>query len=212
MKVLFRIILLCPFISFGSVFSQEEWDFDKKNQNKPLFLDTRAINGHTVKLLEKKVLELRITHRFGEIATPQSYRTLFGLDNSSDIRIGLEYGMTENFMIGVGRSKGAGPFLEVWDGVLKLGIYKNKQRNIKITASSQLFFTSMPSSIRRSLLVHLDSVPVRPRTRSLRANSSSQVLRCAGDSRCISSMMTISQEYMCLLNDLCVMYVTLSFW
>ena len=146
MKVLFRIILLCPFISFGSVFSQEEWDFDKKNQNKPLFLDTRAINGHTVKLLEKKVLELRITHRFGEIATPQSYRTLFGLDNSSDIRIGLEYGMTENFMIGGGRSKGAGPFLEVWDGFLKLGIYKNKERSVKITASSQLFFTSMPSS------------------------------------------------------------------
>jgi len=146
MKVLFRIILLCPFISFGSLFSQEEWDFDKKNQNKPLFLDTRAINGHTVKLLEKKVLELRITHRFGEIATSQSYRTLFGLDNSSDIRIGLEYGMTENFTIGGGRSKGAGPFLEVWDGFLKLGIYKNKERSIKITASSQLFFTSMPSS------------------------------------------------------------------
>ena len=91
MKVLFRIILLCPFISFGSLFSQEEWDFDKKNQNKPLFLDTRAINGHTVQLLEKKVLELRITHRFGEIATPQSYRTLFGLDNSSYVGIGLEY-------------------------------------------------------------------------------------------------------------------------
>ena len=56
MKVLFRIILLCPFISFGALFSQEEWDFDKKNQNKPLFLDTRAINGHTVKLLEKEVI------------------------------------------------------------------------------------------------------------------------------------------------------------
>jgi hypothetical protein len=146
MKVLFRIILLCPFISFGALFSQEEWDFNKKNQNKPLFLDTRAINGHTVKLLEKNVLELRITHRFGEIATPQSYRTLFGLDNSSDIRVGLEYGIIENFMIGVGRSKGAGPFLEVWDGFLKLGIYKNKERNIKITASSQFFFTTMPSS------------------------------------------------------------------
>ena len=144
MKVLFRIILLCPLISFGSLFSQEEWDFDKKNQNQPLFLDTRAINGHTVKLLEKKVLELRITHRFGEIATYQSYRTLFGLDNSSDIRIGLEYGLTENFMIGGGRSKGAGPFLELWDGFLKLGIYKNKE--ILKLQLLQLFFTSMPSS------------------------------------------------------------------
>ena len=146
MKALFRFILLVPFTFLGDITSQDNWDFEKKNQNKPLFLDTRAVNGHTVKLLDKKVLELRITHRFGEIATNQSYRSLFGLDNSSDIRIGLEYGLTENFMIGGGRSKGAGPFLELWDGFLKFGIYKNKERSIKVTGSSQLFFTSMPSS------------------------------------------------------------------
>ena len=146
MKALFRFILLVPFTFLGNITSQDNWDFEKKNQNKPLFLDTRAVNGHTVKLLDKKVLELRITHRFGEIATNQSYRSLFGLDNSSDIRIGLEYGLTENFMIGGGRSKGAGPFLELWDGFLKFGIYKNKERSIKVTGSSQLFFTSMPSS------------------------------------------------------------------
>ena len=56
MKVLFRIILMCPFLSFGHFFTQENWDFEKINQKKPLFLDTRAINGHTVKLLEKKFL------------------------------------------------------------------------------------------------------------------------------------------------------------
>ena len=89
MKVLFRIILICPFISFGPLYVLYACVLEKINQKKPLFLDTRAINGHTVKLLEKKVLELRIIHRFGDIATNESYRTLFGLDNSSDIRIGL---------------------------------------------------------------------------------------------------------------------------
>ena len=110
---------MCPFLSFGHFFSQESWDFEKINKKKPLFLDTRAINGHTVKLLEKKVLELRIIHRFGDIATNESYRTLFGLDNSSDIRIGLEYGLTDKIMIGAGRSKGSGPFLELWDAFIK---------------------------------------------------------------------------------------------
>ncbi len=154
MKVLFRIILICPFISFGPLFSQDDWDFEKKNQNKPLFLDTRAINGHTVKLLEKQVLELRITHRFGEIATTQSYRTLFGLDNSSDIRIGLEYGLTDKIMLGAGRSKGAGPFLEVWDGLLKVGMYNNELLKLKVSWSSKVFFTTMASSLIESDLTH----------------------------------------------------------
>jgi hypothetical protein len=132
-------------LPFFPIFSQEDWDFDK-NKNEEIFLDTRAINGHTVNVLEQKVLELRITHRFGEIATPQSYRTLFGLDNSSDIRIGFEYGINDNFMLGVGRSKGGGPFLEFWDGFAKWNLYNNENIPLKITLASKVFFTSMQSS------------------------------------------------------------------
>ena len=77
----------------------------KKNKVK-LFLDTRGVNGHTVNTLEKKVLDFRITHRFGEIGTPQSYRTLFGFDNSTDIRIALEYGITDKIMTVLDDAKG----------------------------------------------------------------------------------------------------------
>ena len=161
MKVLFRIILMCPFLSFGHCFTQENWDFEKINQNKPLFLDTRAINGHTVKLLEKKVLELRIIHRFGDIATNESYRTLFGLDNSSDIRIGLEYGLTDKIMIGAGRSKGAGPFLELWDAFIKAEVYTNKALKLKISWSSKLFFTTMKSSKIESDLTYFSKLSHR---------------------------------------------------
>ena len=34
--------------------SQENWDFDKKENKVKLFLDTRGVNGHTVNTLEKK--------------------------------------------------------------------------------------------------------------------------------------------------------------
>ena len=152
---------MCPFLSFGYFFSQENWDFEKINQKKPLFLDTRAINGHTVKLLEKKVLELRIIHRFGDIATNESYRTLFGLDNSSDIRIGLEYGLTDKIMIGAGRSKGAGPFLELWDAFVKAEVYNNKALKLKISWSSKLFFTTMKSSKIESDLTYFSKLSHR---------------------------------------------------
>ena len=69
--------------------AQEDWDFENTRKSISFFSDTRSINGHTVNVLEEKVLELRITHRFGDLATPQSYRTLFGLDNSTDIKLGL---------------------------------------------------------------------------------------------------------------------------
>ena len=112
----------------GVCFSQEDWDFDNK-KNTDFFLDTRAINGHSVNVLEKKDFDFRITHRFGNIATSESYRTLFGLDNSSDIRIGFEYGISDKFMLGLGRSKGASPFLEVWDGLFKYQIVNRQVYN-----------------------------------------------------------------------------------
>ena len=139
------LIFFLLFLSF-CIHSQENWEFDKKDYKVKLFLDTRGVNGHTVNTLEKKVLDFRITHRFGEIGTSQSYRTLFGFDNSTDIRIALEYGITDKIMIGFGRCKGAGPFLEYWDSFLKYNLYTTNKEKLKVTASTKLFFTSMPSS------------------------------------------------------------------
>ena len=156
MKGVFYFFYLLLFT--GVCFSQEDWDFDNK-KNTDFFLDTRAINGHSVNVLEKKDFDFRITHRFGNIATPESYRTLFGLDNSSDIRIGFEYGISDKFMLGLGRSKGASPFLEVWDGLLKYQIV-NKDKYI-ITAASSLLFTSMPSANELSSITHFDQLAHR---------------------------------------------------
>ena len=84
--------------------------------------------GTLSKLLKKKVLEFRITHRFGEIGTPQSYRTLFGFDNSTDMEIAFEYGISDKIMTGVGRCKGAA-FLEYWDSFLKYNFYTSDNEN-----------------------------------------------------------------------------------
>jgi hypothetical protein len=111
------------------------------------FSDTRVINGHSTETLEKGTFDLRITHRFGEIATPSSARTLFGLDNSTDIRIGIEYGITDDWQVGFGRSKGFAPYSELWDGLVKYKIIG--QRNdfpVTISVASSAFVTSMRAS------------------------------------------------------------------
>ncbi len=94
------------------------------------FRTTRVINSHSVETLYKKDLDLRITHRFGDIAgTNGGYHSLFGVDRARDVRIALEYGVTDNIMVGLGRSKGAGPWRELVDAFAKVRLIKQKQGN-----------------------------------------------------------------------------------
>ena len=88
------ILILSSFLFYSNLSSQDDWDFENKENKNKLFLDTRVVNGHTVNTLEKKVLDFRITHRFWRNCNKSIlYRTLFGFDNSTDIRIALEYGV-----------------------------------------------------------------------------------------------------------------------
>ncbi len=94
-------------------------------RNFTTFRTTRLVNAHSVETLHAKDLDFRITHRFGDIAGDQgSYHTLYGIDRARDIRIALEYGITENLMIGGGRSKGAGPWRELFDGFAKFRLLR----------------------------------------------------------------------------------------
>jgi hypothetical protein len=138
--------LLCPALSFTQ---DDDWDFDEKTSSSslgPAFNDTRVVNGHSVEVLENKTFDLRISHRFGDIAVPASGRTLFGLDNSTDIRIGFEYGITEKLMLGAGRSKGF-PTSEYWDGLIKYQLLKQSEKQpLSITLANSAFITSRIAS------------------------------------------------------------------
>ncbi len=107
------------------------------------FYSTRIINGHSVETLKKGVLEFRVEHRFGDIAgTNGGVQTMFGLDNSSDIRIAFEYGVTDNFMVGLGRNKGAGtPYRSLLDGFVKYKLV-TQQKGISPISAGILGMTS----------------------------------------------------------------------
>lgn len=65
------------------------------------FKSTRVINAHSVDMLYKGNLDFRILHRFGFIG--DGVKEFFGLDQAS-MRMSFDYGITNNFTVGIGRS------------------------------------------------------------------------------------------------------------
>ena len=65
------------------------------------FKTTRVVNGHSIENVGAGILDFRILHRFGQFS--DGAYNLFGLDQAS-IRLGLDYGITKNWMVGIGRS------------------------------------------------------------------------------------------------------------
>jgi len=81
------------------------------------FKSSRVINGHSMEFIGKGVLDVRILHRFGYVN--EGAYTLFGLDEAS-MRLGFDYGLGNNFTIGIGRST----YKKEVDGFLKYRILR----------------------------------------------------------------------------------------
>lgn len=65
------------------------------------FKGIRVINGHSVETVGRNNLHFVISHRFDRIN--RGFKDFFGLDAATN-RLGLEYGLTDQVMIGIGRS------------------------------------------------------------------------------------------------------------
>lgn len=117
------------------------------------FKSTRIVNGQSTETLKKHELDFRVAHRFGDAGGEfGGSKTFFGLDNSTDIRIAFEYGITDDLMIGVGRSKGSGnltSFAQLWEGLAKYKILHQTTDN-KVPFSLALFGNAVISGMKSS--------------------------------------------------------------
>jgi hypothetical protein len=89
----------------------------QKEYIEATFKSTHLINGHSIETTKAGLLDFRISHRFGLINSG-SYN-FFGLDNATE-RLGLDYGITNNISVGIGRST----FQKQMDGFLKVKLLK----------------------------------------------------------------------------------------
>ncbi len=147
-----KIASLLAFISLSSVpvFSQDIDLFAQKN-NTPttdittgIFKSTRIINGHSIENVGAGVLDFRILHRFGPIN--QGGYNLFGLDQAT-MRMGLDYGITNKLMVGIGRST----FEKQFDGFVKYRIVRQQTgvKNIPVSVSyaASLIYKSLKDPV-----------------------------------------------------------------
>ena len=94
------------------------------------FKSTRIINGHSIERMPEGQLDVRISHRFGKLNT--GAYNLWGLDEAN-IHLGLEYGITDWVMVGVGRDR----YERTYDGFLKFSLFRQSKgkRNMPVSLS-----------------------------------------------------------------------------
>lgn len=75
-------------------------------------------------------LTVWIAHRFGDIGGEfGGSHSLYGLDAATDIYIGLDYGITDELTIGIGRSK----YNETYSGLLKYRLLQQKEEGLPVS-------------------------------------------------------------------------------
>ena len=117
----FILALVISYFTSSSVFAQEDLlkQIEDNNPKKEYvdysFKSSRVIMSHSMELLKPGTMDFRILHRFGNIN--QGGYQLFGLDHAT-MRMGFDYGITKNLMLGVGRSTNKKEF----DGFVKYRI------------------------------------------------------------------------------------------
>lgn len=136
-KILFTLLLFSTLCAQG--WAQEEDllslldDEDAEETTEYVtasFKANRVINLHSLENTAAGVLDIKIGHRFGTLNG--GFYELFGLDQAS-IRIGGDYGITDQLMIGLGRSS----FEKTYDGFIKYKFLRQSKgkRNMPISAA-----------------------------------------------------------------------------
>jgi len=162
------VAIVCLALYAGTAFSQQVDLFkmqDSANAVKTppardpvinTFYSTRLVNSHTVEITGKGSMDLRISHRFAPLNT--GLYNMFGLDAAS-MRMGLDFGLADNLMVGIGRST----FYKELDGFVKYRLLRQRENGtplsvvllaalsyrtqdmdptLKVTGADRTFFTT----------------------------------------------------------------------
>ncbi len=130
-----RIFLFFMLVSIltSNAFSQDLDLLDdgepRTNYTTATFKTNRVVNGHIIETVAKREFDFKISHRFGFVNG--GVYNLFGLDQAT-IRMGGDFGITDNLNIGIGRSNEA----KTYDGFVKYKFLKQSTGTKKVPISA----------------------------------------------------------------------------
>jgi hypothetical protein len=126
------LFFLALSMSVFSGFAQEEEAVEpvKERPARPAFESGLLFDGATTTLQPSKTLEMIIQHRFGTI--DNGITDLYGIWAPSNIRLGLNYSILNNLMVGIGTTK----YNKMQDIQIKYNILQQTRSNkIPVTIS-----------------------------------------------------------------------------
>ncbi len=137
MKILQKIIIISLLISPLALYAQDDLENILNNEigeqtdyTSATFKATRVVNGQSIERMPQGQLDFRIRHRFGTIN--EKAFNFWGMDQATS-HIGLDYGITDWVMTGVGR--GFGTTDKAYDGFLKFSIWRQSTGKIDMPVS-----------------------------------------------------------------------------
>jgi len=114
------------------------------------FKDTRVINSHSTETLKAGKMDIRIGHRFGDLAGEAGgWPSFYGLESAQDIMTGVEYGVNNGLTVGVTRYKGSGPLKQNVNGMAKVKILEqdlNGKNSFSLAMVGITTFSTMAKS------------------------------------------------------------------
>lgn len=147
------IILLATLMCCSFIFAQNE-----DTRTRGTFKSTRVINTHSVETLQKNKLDIRIGHRFGDLAgNAGGWATFYGLESAADVLIGLQYGILDRLTVGLTRTKSAGPHTAIINGQIKYRLlWQDQSMPVSLTLLAGTGFSTMQSSSSDRVLNHFE--------------------------------------------------------
>lgn len=104
--VYFYIFIVLLFLMIRGNANAQKMERKRVTQDRPvedIFFAPKVIGLNTVKNLEKKTLHSMIMHSFGPINN--GGQEFFGLDSYANIRLSLDYGITDRLSVGIARQR-----------------------------------------------------------------------------------------------------------
>ncbi|MEP7109016.1 MAG: DUF5777 family beta-barrel protein [Ferruginibacter sp.] len=162
--VLFFLVKVLPAQDSLSNLLDKEVNIESKGKKQftyATFKGTHLVNSRTIETLGKHDLDFRVSHRFGDIGGEYGgEKSFFGMENSSDVGISFDYGITDRLMVGISRAKGATSIRQLYEASLKYKLLRQTEDGnipVSVTAFGNAVVSSMSSNIKANTPDHFSS-------------------------------------------------------